>query len=576
MDTAQLDKQLQRLQGCKDKWVKLPIPKKIEYLEQIRENTERLGHAWVEASVKGKQIDPNSPWVGEEWISGVWAFIEGSNGITKTLRAIEKGEKPELPKVTTRPDGQVLAHVFPTTFFDKLLLSGYQAEIWMEPDVTLDNLEQNMAAYYDRENLEGKVALVLGAGNISAITPLDILFKLYTEIQVVIVKMNPVNDYLGSIYEEIFAGLIEDSFVEFAYGGVDVGEHLVNHDLVDEIHLTGSITTFERIVFGFDEKAMERKKNNLPRMKKRITSELGGVGPAIIVPGPWTKADIKYQAERLATIKFHHSGFNCVASQILILPESWDKSEDLLDALRQQIKNLPPREPYYPGAEERYKKVIEIHPDAETFGDGHIPRTLITGLDPNAEDEYAFNNEFFGPIYGQTSLPGNTAEEFLNNAVEFANEKVFGTLGVTVLIHPKTIKELGSKLGDAIAKLRYGAIGVNIWDGGAFLLGQAAWGSYPGNPLNDVKSGQGFVHNSFMFDKPQKTVVYGNFYNYPRNMLYGEYHLSPRPVWFVTNPTADETGKRIAHFALSPGWGQVPGLFLSALRGAFKPYEYKG
>lgn len=575
MDTAKIDKQLQRLQECKDKWVKLPIPKKIEYLEQIRENTTRLGQKWVDACVEGKKIDPNSPWVGEEWISGVWAFIEGSNGIKETLQAIDAGKKPEIPKITTRPDGQVIAHVFPVNLFNKLLLSGYSAEIWMEPEITKENLSKNIAAYYDRENLTGKVALVLGAGNISSITPLDVLHKLYTEIQVVIIKMNPINDYLGPIYEEIFAPLIEGGFVEFVYGGVDVGEHLVNHELVDEIHLTGGIVTFERIVFGSDSKALERKMNNQPRMRKRITSELGGVGPAIIVPGPWTKTDIKYQAERLATIKFHHSGFNCVASQVMILAESWDKNDQLLDALRKQIKALPPREPYYPGVEERRNKAIESHPDAEVFGDGKAPRTLITGLNPN-KDEYVFQTEVFGPVYTQTSLPGETAAEFLDNAVEFVNEKLYGTLGLTIIIHPKTMKELGPKLDEAISKLRYGAVGVNMWDGGAFLIGQAAWGSYPGNTLNDIQSGQGFVHNSFMFDRPQKTVARGNFYNYPRNLLHGEYHLSPRPAWFVTNPTAHQTGKRIAHFSLNPGWGQVPGLFLSALRGAFKPYKYKG
>jgi hypothetical protein len=37
--------------------------------------------------------------------------------------------------------------------------------------------------------------------------------------QVVVVKMNPVNDYLGPLLRKAFAPLVEAGFVEFAYGG---------------------------------------------------------------------------------------------------------------------------------------------------------------------------------------------------------------------------------------------------------------------------------------------------------------------------------------------------------------------
>ena len=43
----------------------------------------------------------------------------------------------------------------------------------------------------------GKVALVLGAGNQTAVAALDILHKLIAENAVIICKMNPVNEYAG-------------------------------------------------------------------------------------------------------------------------------------------------------------------------------------------------------------------------------------------------------------------------------------------------------------------------------------------------------------------------------------------
>ena len=57
---------------------------------------------------------------------------------------------------------------------------------------------------------------MLGAGNVSAIVPLDIADRLINGGQVVICKMNPVNDYLGPIFEDIFAPLTRDRYLAFA------------------------------------------------------------------------------------------------------------------------------------------------------------------------------------------------------------------------------------------------------------------------------------------------------------------------------------------------------------------------
>ena len=83
----------------------------------------------------------------------------------------------------------------PHSMWDRLLLNGVRAEVWMEPDVTRANLAQHTAGGYAHP-AGGKVALVLGAGNIAAIAPLDCLHKLFVDNEVVLLKMSPVNDYL--------------------------------------------------------------------------------------------------------------------------------------------------------------------------------------------------------------------------------------------------------------------------------------------------------------------------------------------------------------------------------------------
>jgi hypothetical protein len=87
-----------------------------------------------------------------------------------------------------------------------------------------------------------------------------------------------------------------------------------------------------------------------------------------------------------------------------------------------------------------------------------------------------------------TSLPGD-ARQYLRKAVEFCNDRLYGTLSVNIIIHPATHKQLGADFDRAIADLSYGAIVINAWAGAAFLLPRAAWGAYPGTPTQTCDPG---------------------------------------------------------------------------------------
>ncbi|HXI84656.1 MAG TPA: aldehyde dehydrogenase family protein [Verrucomicrobiae bacterium] len=567
MDFTHLDQLIQVLEAHADEWARLPIPQKINLLAAVRHNLDQAASQWVEVAVAAKGIDPSSPWVGEEWVTGPWALAMNINALLKTLIALAASHPPTLPQVTSRKDGRVVARVFPDNLFERLLLSDVTAEVWMQPGVTVETLPDHMASFYKRPMPSGHVALVLGAGNVNSIAPLDALYKLFTEGQVVLLKLNPVNDYLGPILKTVFAPLIDGGYLRLASGGADVGEYLTRHASISSIHITGSARTHDLIVYGAGADGAARKRREEPILTKPITSELGGVGPTIVVPGPWSAADIRYQAENIVTMKLHNGGCNCVASQVLILPEAWDQSADLLAAVRTLLDRLPPRAPYYPGAVQRQQEALTRHPNAEQLGPREAPRVLITNLDPAATDEYCFTEEVFGPVYAQTSLPCKTPAEFLRRAVSFCNDTLRGTLGVTILIHPRTLAELGAEFEQAVADLRYGSIGINVWNALAFLLPQASWGAYPGHTFADIQSGIGCVHNSFMFDRPQKTVVRGSFYPFPRAWLHGEWHIAPKPLWFVTNKTAHITARRATQYAMEARLRHLPGVFAAALFG---------
>jgi len=446
------------------------------------------------------------------------------------------------------------------------MFNGITAEVWMQPGVTHANLTEKMAAFYKQENPPGKVALILGAGNVAGIPPRDMLHRLYGMGHVVILKMSPINDYLGPVFEAIFAPFIQAGYLRFAYGGGDVGSYLVNHPGVEEIHMTGGVHTYQAILFGSGPEGEERKRLNQPLLKKPFTGELGGVTPTIIVPGKWSKADIRYQAENLATMKLQNAGCNCVASQVLVLSKTWEQHDEFLDALRKLMQDLPDRTCYYPGTADRQQEAVRAHPEAELFN-GDVPRTLIVDLNPGAEAELCFQKELFSPVLAQVDLPGRDTAEFLHNAVRFCNKKLYGTLGLTILIHPKTVKQLGPDFESALTDLHYGAIGVNIWNASAFMLVQATWGAFPGSTTDNIQSGFGIVGNSFMFERPERTVMCGSFYPFPRSWLHGDPAFLPKPPWFVTNKTAHITARKVAEITIEPRWRYLPGIIWSGLRG---------
>lgn len=567
METGELDRSLQVLQGHKKRWARLPIVDKIRYLEEVRDLALKHAEGWVAAGAELKGFAADSPLVGsEEWLSGPYPTVAWLTDIMATLEAIRTGEDPLAGfDVHATDRGQTVVRVMPASIYDRLLLSGYELDVLMQPDVTPATLPDTIGTFYRRKDPVGRVTLVLGAGNVSAIPMLDTLYSLIADGDVVVLKMNPVNESYGPVFEQILAPLIRDGYVQIAYGGAAVGEYLTGSESVEAIHITGSERTYNAIVFGPGEGGSQRKATGHAVLTKPIRAELGGVGPTIVLPGPWTDADIAYQAEHLATQKLHNAGHTCVASQVLVLPQEWDRREQLLDALRAALTSAPDRRSFYPGSDDKQKAFRADNPAAEALASAQ-PRTLMMGLDPES-DHPAFRDEFFGPIYVTTTLPGGDAGEYLRNAVKFANDHLHGNLGANLIVHPSTAKALGPELDHAIEELRYGCIGVNAWSAFVFLAARGAWGAFPGNPQGDIQSGSGVVHNALLFDKPQKNVIRAPFRAFPRSVRHGHSTMAVKPPWFLTNRTAISTARQLTHFVADPKPQRLFGLFASALRG---------
>jgi hypothetical protein len=468
---------------------------------------------------------------------------------------------PRIPGPVRRlPDGRAAAQVFPVDLYDRLFYPHVTAEVWMQPGVTPEELPAHQAVAYKEELPRGKVALVLSAGNVSSIGPMDALYKLFVDNEVVVFKTHRVNDYLGPLLERGLRPLVEAGFLRVVYGGVEEGAYLCEHPLVDSIHITGSDKTYEAIVFGPGAEGARRKAEGRPKLDKPVTAELGNVSPVIVVPGRWSEADVAYQAENVATMLVNNAGFNCNAARVLVLHRGWSQREAFLDAVAAVLRQVPPRRAYYPGAAERFAAFLAAHPDAERIGDpgeGELPWGMALDLDPEVHDDIAFTTEAFCSFFGAVPMPAASAAEFVDRAVAFCNHRVWGTLNVTLIVHPDSAAdpEVGPAVERAIDELRYGTVSVNHWAAIGYGLAITPWGAYPGHTPEDIRSGVGVVHNTLMFSDPEKSVVRAPF------------RAWPKPPWFVLHRSSHELLRKLTYFEQRPAPWKLPAIFGYGLQG---------
>jgi aldehyde dehydrogenase family protein len=563
---AEMDAAVAVLQENKGAWTAVGPRERIELLGDLSRGFLAVAERWAALGIEAEGLDPEHPSSGEEALVGPYFILRNLRLLRESLLDIETHGRPRIPgavrtRQSSQGEGQVVARVFPIDLYDRIFYSGVTADVWMEPGVTLEQLPETQAVAYHAPVRQGRVALVLGAGNVSSIGPMDALHKLFVEDQVVLFKTHPVNVYLGPLMEEAFRTFIERGFFRIVYGGAEEGAYLCRHPGVDEIHITGSDRTYEAIVFGPGEEGRRRKQAGEPILTKRFTAELGNVSPVIVVPGPWGEGDLQYHAENLATMLTNNAGFNCNASRVIVQHAGWKQRQDLLGKVRKVLAEIPVRRAYYPGASDRFDTFFAAHRDtAEVFGSragDRLPWMLIPGLDPANRDDVAFTTEAFCGVFGETALVADSVPEFLDRAVAFCNNVLWGTLNVTLIVHPESLKDPGvaSAFDRALADLRYGTVSVNHWAALGYGLVVTPWGAFPGHTSQDIQSGVGVVHNSLMFDRPQKTVVRAPF------------RAWPKPVWFATHKTAHRLTPKLSAFEAAPSMAKLAGILPLAMRG---------
>ena len=553
-DEASLERAITDVKDKATEFARLPPRDKAELLRACIPGLMREAPAWVAAGAQARGSGP-----GEEWLGGVTPTVRFFRLLAESLETIATSGRPALGTgVHRRKDGRVEIALFPNGLFDRMTFGGFTGHALMDAGVTEAEARERQAACHQRQDPTGGVSAILGAGNVASIPPMDVASKLFVEGLACVLKMNPVNEWVGPYLERALEPLITPGYLRIVYGGAEVGSALVYHPGIDDVHITGSDRTHDLIVWGAPGPDRDRRKaDDDPLLKVPISSELGNVSPVAILPSVYRDDELWFVARNVATMMFNNGSFNCNAAKMLVTPKGWRQRDVFLDLVGQALAAAPTRTAYYPGAFDRYRLLLEGH-ERRTFGeatDERLAWALVAGLDAEDRTEKLFHTEPFCGILAETSVGSTDPVEFLAAATRFMNERLWGTLNATLIVPPGLERDttVGAALDRAIVDLRYGTVAINHWPALCYAFGTMPWGGHQSATLRDIQSGLGWVHNSFMLDGVDKSVIRGPLV------------VRPYPLWFYDNPKQDAVAPKVADLEAAPSWLKLPRLVASAL-----------
>ena len=499
-------------------------------LEETISNIKEVSFFWATICSDNKGTT-KTPAEGEEWLGGPFASVLATQYYIKSLTNDE-----DLTKKKYNSEENSYK-VFPNNFTERITFPFIDAKVIFNKSMSFDDINK-YRGFSKRYDIDPSITLVLGAGNFSSIPYLDVLYHLITRKSVILLKLNPVNEYLKPVFEKVFRNFIERGYIIVTTGNIDESKYMASHPGINHIHLTGSDKTFEDIVYGRELTDRERKSKSLSKINnKPITSELGNVTPIIIHPGKWSTSDIKYQARKIVTAKLNNNGFNCIAAQIVVLPDGWGQTDTLIKYVKHYMSKAKERKAYYPESIERLEKLEKDkgyeRVNALSCTTPHLTREI------KAYSKFEIDEVWSSTIYFK-KIEYTSIEDFARKAIDYCNEELWGNLGVSVIIKDHDRKFNNHITNLYIDKLKYGTIAINEWAAIGYIIPQLPWGGFPGNRDNDIQSGQSVVHNSMLFESPLKGVVNTKF----------RISRLIDPPWYVTNKKARRLFKNLTYYQI--------------------------
>jgi acyl-CoA reductase-like NAD-dependent aldehyde dehydrogenase len=302
-------------------------------------------------------------------------------------------------------------------------------------ETLIDDEERNIELHYRPLGVVGIITPWNAPVNL-ALGPL--VSALYTG-NTIILKPSPYTPLTTLKLGELLAEIFPAGVVNVLAGGDELGQAMSEHADIDKISFTGSVATGKKVLASASGTL------------KRVTLELGGNDPAIILPD----ADPKAIAKKVFFASFVNSGQVCMAIKRIYAHESL--YDELCEALVEEAKQakvgngldadtqLGPLQ-----NKMQYDKVKDVIEDTKrsgaTFLTGgeipdtpgyFIPPTLVTDVD---ETSRIVTEEQFGPIVPILKYSD------VDDAIERANNTRFGLSGSVWTSDPERGREIAAQL----------------------------------------------------------------------------------------------------------------------------------
>ncbi len=240
----------------------------------------------------------------------------------------------------------------------------------------------------------------------------------------VVMKPSPFTPLTTLRIGALLRGVLPAGVLNIVSGGDELGPWMTRHPGIDKISFTGSTATGRKVMASASETL------------KRVTLELGGNDPAIVLPD----VSVEAIAEKLFWAAFTNTGQICVASKRMYVHK--DIYEPLKAALVAYARTVKVGDGSEQGVQlgpiqnrQQYARVLELIADAKAKGydfliGGEKSEAAgyfvpITIIDNPPEDSRIVREEQFGPVL--PLLKFDTVEE----VVRRANDTDYG-LGASV------------------------------------------------------------------------------------------------------------------------------------------------
>jgi len=212
-----------------------------------------------------------------------------------------------------------------------------------------------------------------------------------------VLKPSPFTPLTTLKFGELAAAILPPGVLNIVTGGDALGPWMTEHPGIDKVSFTGSTATGRRVM------------QSASATLKRVTLELGGNDPAIVMPD----VDVEKVAEQLFWAAFRNNGQICIATKRMYV------HKDVYEPLKTALVAYAATVKIGDGAEQgtrigpinnkpQYDRVLELIQDAKDKGydfliggdAADVPGYFIpvTIIDNPPEDSRIVQEEQFGPV----------------------------------------------------------------------------------------------------------------------------------------------------------------------------------